>query len=77
MPKYGWAEIEKHNTQEDCWIVIGDKVFDVTDFMKVHPGGRWIILECAGKDASAAFYRTIHSEDALETMFSLCIGEID
>jgi len=29
--------------------------------MTRHPGGRWIILAQAGKDASSAFRKTIHS----------------
>lgn len=55
MPKYNWEEIGKHTEQEDCWIVINNKVIDVTSFLKSHPGGRWIILEYAGKDATQAF----------------------
>ena len=29
----------KHNTPEDCWIVVGDEVWDVTNFVPEHPGG--------------------------------------
>jgi len=29
--------------------------------MKKHPGGRWILLENTGKDATPAFLRTVHS----------------
>lgn len=25
-----YAEVQKHNTSEDCWVVIGDKVYDLT-----------------------------------------------
>lgn len=55
MPSFTWAEVSKHTTQDDCWIVINGKVFDVTSFLTKHPGGRWIILENAGKDATSAF----------------------
>jgi cytochrome b involved in lipid metabolism len=55
MPSYTWQEISKHVEQEDCWIVVQGKVFDVTSFLKSHPGGRWIILKSAGQDATAAF----------------------
>jgi cytochrome b involved in lipid metabolism len=66
---YSWEEVQKHTEVGDCWIVIDDKVFDVSEFMVKHPGGRWIILEQAGKDASAALRRTIHSEIAFEKLF--------
>lgn len=32
-------EISKHNTKEDCWIVVDGKVWDITDFAPEHPGG--------------------------------------
>ena len=32
-------EISKHNTQDDCWVVVDGKVWDVTDFAPEHPGG--------------------------------------
>lgn len=76
MAKYKWEEIAKHTEQDDCWIVISNKVIDVTSFLKQHPGGRWIILEYAGKDATQAFQNTIHSEVALQKMYELYIGDV-
>jgi L-lactate dehydrogenase (cytochrome) len=32
-------EISKHNTPEDCWIVVEGKVWDITEFAPEHPGG--------------------------------------
>jgi L-lactate dehydrogenase (cytochrome) len=32
-------EIKKHSTEDDCWIVIDDVVWDITDFISIHPGG--------------------------------------
>ncbi len=33
-------EISKHNSENDLWIVINNKVYDLTKFAKVHPGGK-------------------------------------
>ena len=33
------AELEKHNTETDCWVAVHKKVWDVTDFLDEHPGG--------------------------------------
>lgn len=32
-------EVAKHNKRDDAWIVIEDKVYDVTTFVPEHPGG--------------------------------------
>jgi hypothetical protein len=32
-------EIKNHSSEEDCWIVVNDVVWDITDFIPSHPGG--------------------------------------
>mmetsp|Transcript_64836 Transcript_64836/g.164337 ORF Transcript_64836/g.164337 Transcript_64836/m.164337 type:complete len:82 (+) Transcript_64836:102-347(+) len=49
------AEIAKHNTETDCWVVVGDDIYDVTNFMADHPGGKKAIMLFAGKDATEEF----------------------
>ena len=49
-------EVAKHASETDCWIVIDSVVYDVTKFLKNHPGGKGILLEYAGKDATEAFF---------------------
>lgn len=49
---YRLSEVKEHNDEEDCWMVIHGKVYDVTSFMDDHPGGPEIMLENAGKDAT-------------------------
>lgn len=34
VKKFTYAEVKKHNTAEDVWLVINDKVYDVTKFLK-------------------------------------------
>ena len=26
-------EVAKHNTDKDCWVIVGDQVLDVTEFL--------------------------------------------
>lgn len=42
------AEVAKHNTRESCWTVIDSKVYDVTAFLRQHPGGAAILLRQGG-----------------------------
>jgi len=58
-------EVEKHNSKNDCWVVINGQVCDLTNFMGKHPGGEGPILRFAGKDASAE-WNAIHRPDAIE-----------
>jgi hypothetical protein len=44
------AQVSKHNTLDDCWIVVNEQAFDITRFVKKHPGGFGPILNMAGKD---------------------------
>lgn len=32
-------QISQHKTPDDCWIVVDNQVWDVTDFLEEHPGG--------------------------------------
>ncbi|GBG24788.1 Succinate dehydrogenase ubiquinone flavoprotein subunit, mitochondrial [Hondaea fermentalgiana] len=52
---YTMDEIAKHTTKDDCWVILNDKVYDVTEFLENHPGGAKAILLYGGKDATEAF----------------------
>lgn len=71
-------EIRKHNSAQDCWVVIHGKVWDLSKFHSAHPGGSAIITENAGKDATAAF-AAIHPKDLADKLLSpeLCVGIVD
>uniref|UniRef100_A0A9J2PZ29 Cytochrome b5 n=1 Tax=Ascaris lumbricoides TaxID=6252 RepID=A0A9J2PZ29_ASCLU len=70
-------EIEQHNSAASTWIIINDKVYDVTKFLDEHPGGEEVILEQAGRDATASFYDVGHSNDAKEMTAQYLIGRVD
>lgn len=48
-------ELRKHSSREDLWISIQGKVYDVTEWIKEHPGGDIPILNLAGQDCTDAF----------------------
>lgn len=34
LPVYSWEEVKKHRSPESLWLVVQDKVYDVTEFME-------------------------------------------
>eukprot|EP00405_Crypthecodinium_cohnii_P025458 CAMPEP_0206489994 /NCGR_PEP_ID=MMETSP0324_2-20121206/43702_1 /ASSEMBLY_ACC=CAM_ASM_000836 /TAXON_ID=2866 /ORGANISM="Crypthecodinium cohnii, Strain Seligo" /LENGTH=1124 /DNA_ID=CAMNT_0053970041 /DNA_START=42 /DNA_END=3416 /DNA_ORIENTATION=+ len=58
------AEVSKHTTKSDCWVVVNGEVLNVTSFLSEHPGGELAILTFAGKDASEEF-NMIHPPDVI------------
>lgn len=63
-------EIEKHNTEDDCWIVVNGNVYDATSVLGWHPGGKGAILAHAGAvhmDTTEEF-ESIHDNYAQEKL---------
>ena len=48
------VELSEHTSIRDCWIAINGEVYDVTSYLRKHPGGN-TILRGAGTDATALF----------------------
>jgi cytochrome b involved in lipid metabolism len=54
-PSYTPAEVAAHNTAASCYTVINGKVYDLTLWVNVHPGGKPAILSLCGTDGTAKF----------------------
>ncbi len=63
--EYTLEEVAKHNTENDCWVIVNGQVLDVTSFLKDHPGGKKAILLYAGRDASSEF-NMLHKPDVVD-----------
>ena len=61
MKRYSIEQVSKHNTINDCWIVIYDEIYDITDFMKKEHSGGFVPLSVAGRDATNIFIATHQS----------------
>jgi cytochrome b involved in lipid metabolism len=48
-------ELAKHNKKEDCWTVFNGKVYNVTAYLRFHPGGEGQMMRTAGRDGTKLF----------------------
>eukprot|EP00897_Mesotaenium_endlicherianum_P009156 jgi/Mesen1/8269/ME000448S07420 len=74
---YTLDEVAKHNTAQDCWLIIDGKVYDVTRFLDEHPGGDEVMLSVTGIDATDDFEDVGHSTGARMQLADYLIGDFD
>jgi hypothetical protein len=74
------AEVAKHNSSSDCWLIIENKVYDVSEYLGTHPGGRDIIIQYCGTEATHAFetkgFGANHSKTAWSHLDSIYLGDL-
>ena len=75
--KISWEEIRLHKSEENCWMVMHGKVYDLAGYLEDHPGGVNKIMEWAGQDGGSAFDGQRHSKDAMDIAEKFCIGEVE
>lgn len=68
------AEVAKHSSREDCWLVAKNKVYNVTSFIDKHPGGDKILSGC-GQDMTE-FFNTKHVKQFAEYLPQFYIGDL-
>lgn len=75
------AEIARHNSTKDCWLLINNKVYNVTSFIAAHPGGSGTIIPNCGKDSTQAYNtkggKSSHSANANAMLVDYFIGNFD
>ncbi|KAL5572552.1 hypothetical protein UlMin_022149 [Ulmus minor] len=72
---YSKVEVSLHKSRTDCWIIIKDKVYDVTSYVEEHPGGD-AILAHAGDDSTEGFYGPQHATRVFDMIDDFYIGDL-
>jgi nitrate reductase (NAD(P)H) len=74
---YTEEEVAKHNSEDDCWIIVKGKVYDTNAYLKEgsHPGGNASITMNAGEDTTEDF-EAVHSAKAWKQLEPYYIGEV-
>jgi cytochrome b involved in lipid metabolism len=52
---YSLSQVKKHHTAANCWSIVGRNVYNLTGWVKKHPGGSSTISAMCGKNATVAF----------------------
>ncbi|NXS59333.1 CYB5 protein, partial [Brachypteracias leptosomus] len=73
---YRLEEVQKHNNSQKTWIILHNRIYDVTKFLDEHPGGEEVLREQAGGDATENFEDVGHSTDARALSETFIIGEL-
>ena len=53
--KHTLAQVKANSTAANCWTIVDDNVYNLTTWIKSHPGGENAILSLCGKDGTSAF----------------------
>ena len=52
---YTLSEVSQRDSAAECWVAIDGGVYDLTQWIRSHPGGSGAILNLCGKDGTASF----------------------
>ncbi|KAF9493093.1 fatty acid-2 hydroxylase [Pleurotus eryngii] len=76
---YTEEDVAVHNTSSSCWLIRGQKIYDVTSFLPDHPGGDDLILKYGGAEITDVMKDADeheHSDSAYEMMAEYVIGRL-
>ncbi|KAJ5305720.1 hypothetical protein PENANT_c041G10927 [Penicillium antarcticum] len=76
LKEFNVSEVAAHNSKTDLFVIIHGKVYDITNYVRDHPGGADVLVDVAGGDATAAYEDVGHSEDANEILGTYLVGTV-
>ncbi|CRG88358.1 cytochrome b5 reductase, putative [Talaromyces islandicus] len=76
MQEFTSDDVATHKTKNDLWISVHGQVYDVTNYLKDHPGGADVLIDVAGQDATAAYEDVGHSEEANDILQTYLVGSL-
>ncbi|GJJ70992.1 4-hydroxysphinganine ceramide fatty acyl 2-hydroxylase [Entomortierella parvispora] len=76
---YSREEVQRHSSEDSCWVIHNNNVYDMTSFVVDHPGGEEYILDHAGQDVTMIMKDELshfHTEGAYEMMEEFLVGTL-
>ncbi|KII95300.1 hypothetical protein PLICRDRAFT_48262 [Plicaturopsis crispa FD-325 SS-3] len=72
-----FEELKAHGTKDSLYLLIHEKVYDVSKFIDEHPGGDEVLTSEAGQDATEAFEDVGHSDEARALLPDMFVGDFE
>ncbi|CAJ1946693.1 unnamed protein product [Sphenostylis stenocarpa] len=70
-------EVRKHQTEGQMWTVLKGRVYNISPYMKFHPGGVDMLMKAVGKDCTSLFNK-YHAWVNAEFLLEKCVvGTLD
>ncbi|KAL7616865.1 hypothetical protein Lser_V15G03926 [Lactuca serriola] len=66
------SEVKQHQSEDSMWTVLKGRVYNITPYMKFHPGGVDMLMKAVGKDCTALFNK-YHAWVNAEFMLEKCL----
>lgn len=66
------SEVKLHQSEDSMWTVLKGRVYNITPYMKFHPGGVDMLMKAVGKDCTALFNK-YHAWVNAEFMLEKCL----
>ncbi|KAI0496854.1 hypothetical protein KFK09_023178 [Dendrobium nobile] len=70
-------EVKKHKTEGSLWTILKGRVYNLSPYMKFHPGGVDMLMKATGKDCTSLFNK-YHAWVNAEFLLEKClVGVLD
>jgi cytochrome b involved in lipid metabolism len=74
---YTLADVQANNTEQSCYTAINGSVYNLTEWINKHPGGKMAIMFICGKDGTRGFMgKHAQNESAKAALSKYKIGEL-
>jgi len=73
---YTICQVRRHNTQQSCWLVAGDTIYDATPYLNTHPGGMASILRKGGGASDVTRDLEFHSANGKRMFQKYKVGKV-
>lgn len=80
LPTFSSKRIASLKNEKSCYVTLGARVYDVTQFLNDHPGGGDRILDYRGRDVAEIMDDGLshsHSKSAYEMLDDYLVGVVD